>query len=421
MNPTGLFDVAMGQAAPVAPDLEKVAAAGAAIDDFGFDLLRRLDPSGNSCSSPTSIALALAMVRSGARGNTAAQMDQVLHSFGAPGQAAQIAALLQLLNSQTIYVDENGMPQPSLAASGQEPVVRLTVTDQVFAQKGMPLLPDYLNSLGSGFGAGIGLLDYKADPEAARKVINEWVSRQTDGRIPQILQQGDVTALTRIALANAIYLKSAWTHPFDPSLTASRPFTTASGATVSVPTMSAELWLNYAAGSGYRAVELPYGPDTSTLSMLVVVPDDMASFVANLSASRLAQIVSLEQTYDVDLTVPRFSTETRVDLKATLQAMGMTDLFDDFAVDLSGINGNVPEPLVISKVIHQANIDVVEQGTTAAAATVVIGRATTGGEGPTPPPHVVFHVDHPFLYLIREKTSGAVLFMGRISDPTLKS
>jgi serine protease inhibitor len=119
----------------------------------------------------------------------------------------------------------------------------------------------------------------------------------------------------------------------------------------------------------------------------------------------------------VDLTLPRFSADFRTDLAGVLQAMGMTDLFDDMKADLSGINGNVPERLVIAKVIHQANIDVFEQGTTAAAATVVIGRATMGGD-PVVPPKATFHVDHPFLYLLRETTSGAVLFMGAIGNPS---
>ncbi len=414
----GVFALVMGEAGRVAPDMKGVGTAGSEIDDFGFDLLRRLDATGNSCASPTSIALALAMVRPGARGTTASQMDEVLHSFGAPGQEARIAALLQLLNSQTYYDDSDWVaaePSATPDHTNKVPVVTLNVSDQVFSQQGMTLLPDYLNALSSGFGAGVGLLDYKTDPEGARLTINQWVSQNTGGRIPEILHYGDITTQTRIALANAIYLKAGWTHPFDPNVTANQAFTTAGGASVSVPTMAAEPWLSYAAGSGYRAVELPYGGDYSTLSMLVVVPDDMASFVAGLSSARLGQIDALEQTYDVDLALPRFSANTRVKLGEQLQAMGMTDLFDDNRADLSGIT--TAEPLVISEVIHQANIDVVEEGTTAAAATVATGRATAG---PVGPPHVVFHVDRPFLYFIRERTSGAVLFMGRISDPSLK-
>jgi serpin B len=409
----GAFDVAMGNGAPVAPDMATIATAGAAINDFGFDLLRRLDTSGNSCASPASIALALAMVRPGARGETAAQMDAVMRSFGAPGSEARTAALIALLNAQTQY-DPLETPAPG---KSPEPVTTLNVSDQVFSQKGMPLLPAYLDALSSGFEAGVGVLDFSADPEAARRTINGWVSRNTANRIPEILQSGDITPMTRIALANAIYLNAGWVHEFDAADTANRPFTTAAGTTVQVKTMAQEAWLPYAAGDGYRVVDMPLGGGDSTLSMTIVVPDDMASFVAGLTAARLASIVEAEKTYDVDLALPRFSADYRTDLAASLQAIGMTDLFDDGKADLSGINGNVPERLVIAKVIHQANIDVVEKGTTAAAATVVIGRATAGGDG-TVPPKATFHVDLPFLYFLRETTSGAVLFVGTIGSPS---
>jgi serpin B len=410
---SGAFDMAIGNGAPVAPDMATVATAGAAINDFGFDLLRRLDISGNSCASPASIALALAMVRPGARGETGTQMDAVLRSFGAPGSEARTAALIALLNAQTMY-DPLDTPAPG---KSPEPVVTLNVSDQIFGQKGMPLLPAYLDAIASGFGAGVGQLDYSADPEAALKVINDWVARNTANRIPQILQPGDITSETRIALANAIYLNAGWVHLFEEANTANRAFTTAAGTTVQVKTMAQEAWLAYAAGTGWRAIDLPLGGDTSTLSMTIIMPDDMATFVKGLTAARLDQILLAEKTYDVDLTLPRFSADFRTDLAANLQAMGMTDLFSDMKADLSGINGNVPERLVIAKVIHQANIDVFEKGTTAAAATVVIGRATAGGDG-TVPPKATFHVDHPFLYLLRETTSGAVLFMGTIGSPS---
>jgi len=184
--------------------------------------------------------------------------------------------------------------------------------------------------------------------------------------------------------------------------------------------MAMDQLLQYAAGKGYRAVELPMGGHFNgaygTLSMTIVVPDDMTSFVNGLTTAELAGIVSGARAYDVDLTLPRFSAESRVDLADALKAMGMTALFDPGIADLSGITTD--ERLAISKVIHEANIDVVEQGTTASAVTVAIGRATAGGGPPATPAHVQMHVDRPFLYFIREGTTGAVLFMGRIDDPS---
>jgi serpin B len=418
-DPGGEFAIALGKAGLLAPAADAGRLAGTEINDFGFDLLRRLDPTGNLCASPTSIALALAMVRPGARGLTATEMDKVMHDFGSTGQAAEIVALILALQSQTEY-DDSGWGSNDPAATpdhtGKQPVVELDVSNAAFAQKGMSLQQAYLDSLSSGFGAGLGLLDYKNDPEGARQIINKWASDRTKGRIPAVLQPGDIDTMTRLALANAIYLKAAWETQFDPNATKSLPFTRGDGSQVSVPTMAAERTLSYSAGTGYRAVVLPLG--SASLSMTIVVPDSMVSFVSGLTAAGLASIDFAAEKYDVDLTLPRFSAETRVDLASMLAAMGMPTLFDRNGADLSGIT--TVERLYVAKVIHQANIDVVEQGVTAAAVTPVSIRAGSAGPVATPR-HVQFHVDKPFLYFIREESTGAVLFMGRIGDPSAKS
>jgi len=413
------FDIAMGKAGPLAPAADLGILAGSEINDFGFDLLRRLDSNGNLCASPTSIALALAMVRQGARGATATEMDKVLHNFGSTGQADEIVALLQALRNQTLYDDLNfysADPSATPDHTGKQPLVELDVSNAVFSQKGMNLEQAYLDALSSEFGAGVGLLDYENDPEAARLTINKWASDATKGRIPQVLQPGDITKRTRIALANAIYLKAGWSYPFDPSKTKSLPFTRPDGSKVSVPTMASDLVYQYAAGKGYRAVQLPLGGSYGSLSMTIVVPDDMSSFVNGLTAAKLASIDTQGKSYQADLTLPRFSAESRTDLASALTAMGMPTAFNPDKADLSGITTD--QKLSIDKVIHQANIDVVEQGTTASAVTVVLVGTTGGGPEPTPPPPVKFHVDKPFLYFIREGGTGAVLFMGRIDDPS---
>ena len=416
--PGGQFAIALGQTALLAPASDDGKVAGTEIDDFGFDLLRRLASTGNLCASPTSIALALAMVRSGARGITGTEMDEVLHDFGSPGQASEVVALLKELQAQTVYQDDgaSGDWQATPDHTGQQPVVELDVSNAVFAQEGMSLEQAYLDSLSSEFGAGLGLLDYQNDPEGARKIINAWASDQTKGRIPEVLHPGDVNSATRIALADAIYLKAGWSDPFDPRLTKSLPFTRPGGSAVSVPTMAIEREFTYTAGTGYRAVELPYGNGLGSLSMMIVVPDDMTTFVSGLSAATLASIDARAKTYQVDLTLPRFSADTRTDLATALGALGMSALFDPNAADLSGIT--TAQQLYITKVIHEANIDVVEQGTTASAVTVAIGGATAG---PVNFPYVKFQVNKPFLYFIREQTTGTVLFMGRIDDPSVKS
>ena len=412
-EPGSDFAVALGKAGLFAPAADSGALAGTEINDFGFDLLRRLDASGNLCASPTSIALALAMVRPGALGSTATEMDKVLHGFGSPAQAGEIVSLLKALGAVTAYDESDPQATPDPSA---KPVVELDVSNAVFSQKGMSLEAAYLDALTSGFGAGLGLLDFKNDPEGARQIINKWASDRTQGRIPAVLQPGDIDSMTRIALANAIYLKAAWAAQFDPAATKTLPFMRQDGSSVSVPTMAISHEFGYAAGSGYRAVTLPF--TGSTLSMTIVVPDDMASFVTGWTSESLAAMGSQAKPYLVNLTLPRFSAETRTDLAAQLAAMGMPALFNPNAADLSGITTD--EQLYIAKVIHDANIDVVEQGTTAAAVTVAVGRATAVGPGEGIQT-VTFNVDKPFIYLIREQSTGAVLFMGRVADPSTKN
>ena len=409
----------MGNEALLAPTDDYGAAAGAELNDFGFDLLRRLDSTGNLCASPASIALALAMVRPGARGQTAAEMDKVLHGFGTPAQAVDVVTMLQSFASQTVYDDSawyaaNPTADPSATPdhTGQDPIAELDVSNALFSQKGMSLGQAYLNALSSGFGAGVGQLDFSSNPEAARNIINKWASDRTKGRIPEILQSGDVDALTRIELANAIYLKAAWKDPFDPAKTKPLPFTTANGKKVTVATMTSDSLLSYSPGPGYRAVNLELGD--GGLTMTLVVPDDMRSFVGSLSAAKLAAMDGAYGEYDVTLTLPRFSADSRFELADVLGAMGMPTAFTANA-DLSGITTD--QQLMLGKVVHQANIDVVEEGTTASAVTVVGGGAGLAG----PPPHVTFNVNKPFLYFIRDNGSGAILFMGRIDDPSVKS
>jgi serpin B len=407
--------MALGKAKLLAPAADGGVLAGGEINDFGFDLLRRLSSTGNLCASPTSIALALAMVRPGANGLTATEIDKVLHRFGSTAQANETVALLQALQAATFYDDsefDSADPSATPDHTGKQPVVELDVSNAVFSQNGMHLMPAYLDSLSSGFGAGVGLVDYRNNAEAARQTINKWANLRTKGRVPNILSPGDIDSTTRIALANAIYFKAIWMDQFEPSATKNLPFTRAVGTKVSVPTMVRESDYQYSAGSGYRAVQIPF---IASASMMILVPDNMSSFVNGLSAAKLATIGSQASNYIVDLTLPKFSAESRVDLATVLKAMGMTTAFDPSAADLSGITTD--EKLFLDKVIHQANIDVDENGTTASAVTVVGGR---GGAG-QPPPRVQFHIDKPFLYFIRENTTGTVLFMGRIDDPSAKS
>ena len=408
----------MGRLDRAIPLDDNGATAGREIDAFGFDLYGRLDSKGNLCVSPTSIALALAMLRPGAKGITASQLDQVLHSLGSPDQNRALASLLESFSGDTVYDDNawymdhpDASPDATPNHATMTPAVELQVSNQAFVQKGMNIEPAYLDDLYSGFGAGLGLLDFSGDPEGARAAINKWASDRTHGRIPEVLHEGDIDASTRFALANAVFLHAGWTNQFDPLLTKSLAFTTRSGKSVSVPTMAQTEETQYAAGKGYRAVDLSF--TGSPMNMTIIVPDDMAGFQPGFDANKLKAIDSAMSTYEVNLTLPRFSIESRLELSSVLAAMGLTDVFSERA-NLSGISA---QPLSVSGVIHQANIDVVEEGTTAAAVTVITGA--TAGPGGDDTPKATLHVDKPFIYVIRDG-SGAILFMGRVDDPSLK-
>lgn len=391
-------DVARASVSPT-----DAASAASSINAFGLDLYRQVGTSGgNVVISPASVAIALAMARAGARGATAAQMDVVLHGVGADARAAEINALEQALAARTgTFTDADGHALP----------VTLRIANAPFAQRGLTLVPAYLDALAARFGAGVRLVDYQADPEAARQLINTWVSAQTEGRIPELLGAGVITPLTRLALVNAIYLKAAWETAFPVEATKPGPFSRADGSSVNVPMMSLSTGLGYAEGSGWRAVELPYVG--GSLALDVIVPDDLATFEAGLTPPELAAMTAAFQEREVDLTLPKFSIQTATSLADALKALGMPLAFVPDQADFSGIT--TQERLFISDVIHQANIDVDEKGTTASAASAVVIAGLAA-----PAPAVTLRVDRPFLFALRDIPTGAIVFLGRVADPSAK-
>jgi serpin B len=401
---TGGIELVAANVAHVTGSAEDAAAAGSAINDFGMALYRRVAtdaPATNLVVSPASIALALSMARAGARGQTAAEMDAVMRDLGADQHATWVAALDSLLNARTgSFPDESGQAQD----------VTLRIVNAPFAQRGFALETPYVQALGERFGAGLRLVDYVTAAEAARAAINDWVAGQTEQRIKDLLAQGDVDEMTRLVLVNAIYLKAAWQTPFGEGATAPALFTRLDGTTVDAPLMHASGQLPYAAGLGWQVVELPYVG--GKLSMLVIVPDDLAAFEKTLDGAALAGIVGDLSSREVILALPKFGTESKLELAPVLAALGMPTAFTD-AADFSGITKE--QALQVSAVIHQANIDVDEKGTEAAAATAVVMRATA-----MPAEPVTLTVDRPFLFALRDVESGAVLFLGRIADPTVR-
>jgi serpin B len=396
------IDLAMSTVARDPASDADAANAATAINAFGLDLYRAMAAgSENLVISPASIALALGMARPGAVGDTAAEMDAVLHEVASDEHAAWLNALDQALAARNgTFTD----------ASNKEADVALRIANANFAQSGFPLEQTYLDALAARFGAGLQLVDFAADPEAARVLINDWVAEQTEDRIEELLAEGVLTPLTRLALVNAIYLKAQWHTPFDDERTEDAPFTTADGASVMVPTMATEIRMGYAEGAGWRAVELPYVG--GSLAMTIVVPDDLEAFEAELDADLMATIAGSLDEQEVALALPRFSVDTQASLGDLLQALGMPTPFDPDRADFSGISPQ-GEDLYISAVIHQANIDVDEYGTEAAAATAVIIGVESRGPDP-----ITVNVDRPFMFALRDTLTGSVLFLGRVTDPS---
>ncbi|MCU0479029.1 MAG: serpin family protein [Chloroflexi bacterium] len=390
----------------------------------------------NVVFSPASIVLALGMARAGAEGKTAAQMDDVLRVSGWTALGKGLNALEQALTSRNaIWKDDEGRQRE----------VALRIANGTFAQREWSIVQQFLDRTAATFGAGMRLVDYEADPEAARALINAWVKRRTAGRIPQLLEPPDVTRDIRLYLVNAVYLKAEWEEWFDRGQPL--PFTRLDGSRVSVPMM--ETWRGswpmapYVRGTGWQATELRFqSSDRETpLAMILVRPNDLAAFERSLTPRTLTGITaSLDKEraawdrplkcpagwgeggcypYDLRLSMPKFSIETRAALNEVLEAAGMPLAFDRDRADFTGIH--VPEEaadrLFISKVIHQANIDVDEKGVEAAAATA-IGMATGGG--PSPLRQITLRLDRPFLFLVRDVSTGAILFMGRVVDPSMK-
>jgi serpin B len=396
-------DLAAANVARADASPDDAARAAASINAFGFDLYRRAAPDGeNVVLSPASIGLALAMARAGARGVTAAEMDAVMHGLGTDEGAQWLNALDQALASR------NGSFRDS---RGDQRDVTLQIANAPFAQRGMPLEPAYLDALARRFGAGLRLVDYIGDPDGARALVNRWVAQETEQRIPELLGPGTITEDARLTLVNAIYLKAPWLLPFEARATTLKSFRRGDRTAVDVPMMRGGASRPYAEGNGWRAVELPYAGDA--LAMTIILPDELSAFEAALTPDILAGVTSALTPRQVDLSMPRFGIETQASLAEVLAALGMPSAFDDQRADFSGITR--AEQLVISAVVHQANIDVDEAGTEAAAATAVVMEATGA-----PADAVALVLDRPFLFLLRDVPTGAVLFLGRVADPSVE-
>jgi serpin B len=367
------------------------------INAFSIDLYRQLAAKpGNLFVSPFSIESALAMTAAGAKGTTHGEMQSVLHL---PGMTAHASYGFRQLSKQLTNSSD----------------VELNIANGIWADKSVKWKKDYLLKLEEYHGGGFVDTDF-SKPEKARDEVNQWVSKQTKQKIKEILSTGSIGKDTRMILANAIYFHGKWANKFPEKETKDGPFRGNANASPSnAKFMQQTATFNYLRERDYQAIDLPYLGDK--FSMTIILPNEkvglpaLEKLLTNKAFQSICNEMGNKHTAEVDVKLPKFKQESSYDLITVLKEMGIREAFGPSA-HFSAMHSGT-DPLYISLVQHKAFIDVAEEGTEAAAATAV--AMATFGAAPSMAPEIPkFYADHPFLYAIRHRPSGAILFMGRV-------
>ncbi|NIM50516.1 MAG: serpin family protein [Gemmatimonadales bacterium] len=364
---------------------------------FALELYSRLRAGqGNLFFSPYSVSTALAMSYGGARGDTAAQMARTLHF---PPDQERLHAAVASLEATLSGVEKKGE-------------VQLTVANALWPQEGHDLLESFLALTKAYYGVLVTSVDYR-DPQAAARTINGWVERATQDQITNLVAPDVLSSLTRLVLTNAIYFKGSWASQFDKDHTTDVAFWVAAKQRVTARMMAQSDEFRYAAHDRLQVLELPYAGED--LSMTVLLPrarDGLAELEEGLTLENLERWTRDLSATEVDVFLPRFTITSAFQLNDALLSMGMADAFDIGKADFSGMDGR-KNWFYIGAVLHKAFTAVDEEGTEAAAATAVVMVMGLPEEAPP-----TFRADHPFLFLIRECSTGSILFLGRVVDPT---
>lgn len=360
---------------------------------FGVDLFREAATGEreNLMLSPLSASVALTMLLNGTDGETYTQIRDML-GYSTSADLPAINDGYRSLTQQLLQVDRD---------------VTLTLANAMFYREGFGVKTPYLNTLRTAFDAEVTGLNF--DAPSAVTTINSWASSKTNGRIPQVIDR--ITQETVLFLMNALYFKGEWSTPFEAAKTASRPFALEDGSYVDVPTMEGRVDNVQFRTEAYHAIELPYG--RRNFSMVILVPTgSMQAFIPRFTPAmwdELSSGLGQSQTWSSSLVrLPRFSFSYERTLNTVLQRLGMTDAFSAARADLSRISD---ERLYVSFVKQNTFVEVTEEGTEAAAVTTIGIEVTSLPMG--------FFVDKPFLFLIRERTSNTLLFVGQVMNPAL--
>lgn len=376
-------------------DAEQIQSVVHANTAFALNLYQTLrEKDENIFYSPYSIFLALSMTSAGASDETLAQM---------------LATLQWDLTPAELHAAINALDLDLEAEPEVENGLKLTIANSLWGQAGYPFQAEFLDTLAQYYGSGLQTVDFN-DSEPVRQQINAWVASQTNDKIQDLFPQGSITDLTRLVLANAIYFKAGWLYPFNAEATAAADFTLLDGSPKKVQMMHVTDRFGYVQGDGYEAINLPYNDGTASMVAIMPTEGAFADFEAQLTPEMLQSIVDTLGPAEVNLSMPRFKIESTFDLGETMAALGMVDAFDPQAANFSGMDGS--RDLYISSILHKAYVDVNEEGTEAAAATGVMVGTTS-----LPTEIVDLSLDHPFLFLIMDNRSGAVIFIGRVVNP----
>jgi serpin B len=366
-------------------------------NQFAFDLYAKYKTKdGNIFFSPYSISSALAMTYEGARGKTADEMQAVLHF---PKDDAIRRESFLTINNQI---------------NKQDKKYQLRTANALWAQKDYKFKPDYFAMVEKYYAGKATNLDFINDTEKSRVKINTWVEEQTNNKIKDLLTKGIINSSTRLVLTNAIYFKGLWLDQFNKKNTQEKDFKVDQNNTVKVQMMSStgeKAKFNYSETEKVQILELPY--EGNELSMLILLPkkDDLQAAEEYLVPEKLVAAAKGLRKKRVDIYVPQFKFETKYFMAEDLKGMGMLAAFTPGSADFSGMTGT--KELNIAHVIHQAFVEVNEEGTEAAAATAVV--MTFGAMAPETPK--IFNADRPFIFFIQERSTNNILFIGRVKNP----
>ena len=395
-NPVGSLTSLISDTQLIPQEFETVIDAN---NQFAFDLYSEYkEEKGNIFFSPYSVSTALTMTYEGAMGKT----------------AEEIQAVLRIPKDDEIRRLESAKIYDQINKNNND--YKLSTANALWAQKDYIFLEEYINNVEKYYGGKTTNLDFIAETETSRVIINDWVEDQTNDKIKNLISKGALDDRTRLVLTNAIYFKGTWILQFDKKDTKDENFKTDLGQTIKVPMMKLigdSARFNYAEVDKTQILELPY--EGEDLSMLLILPeeDNLKKLERSISAEKLSDWRSALKKQRVDVYIPKFKFETKYFMAETLKEMGISDAFVFGAADFSQMDGT--KDLYISDVIHQAFVEVNEEGTEAAAATAVIMTwGSVGGEKAITP---VFRADHSFIFIIQQKETGNILFIGRVSDP----